>query len=192
MELKIEVYNSEELNATADYLKQIASIRDNSGDVQRMVFEYKAASEQPKETAQPAAEPTSDEKPKRKRRTKAEMVAEIEAKAEEAPLISAEPENRVNPEDEALDAADEAFETEEIKETVAPLTHDDVRRVLNEYVALYGLDKAQIDAPVVLKEIFGAECSKISDIPDTQESLEKAIAAIKHLINSNPFGREAV
>lgn len=103
--------------------------------------------------------------------------------------ISTSPEDRVNAEQ---DAADEAAETAAAKvETGNKLTHDDVRNALGAYVKTYGMPAAQEDGPAVITLMFGEGKAKVSDIPDTQEDLAKAVAGIKEMTTKNPYSRAA-
>lgn len=103
--------------------------------------------------------------------------------------ISTSPEDRVDAEQ---DAADEAAETEAAKvETGNKLTHDDVRNALGAYVKAYGMPAAQEDGPAVITLMFGEGKAKVSDIPDTQEDLAKAVAGIKEMTTKNPYSRAA-
>jgi hypothetical protein len=54
------------------------------------------------------------------------------------------------------------------------------------------MDAVQEDGPKLLKLIFGADKGKVSDIPDTQEALAKAVGGIKEMIAKNPYKRTAV
>ena len=124
------------------------------------------------------------EKPARKPRTK---------KAEEAkPLISTDPENRANPEDEAQDAADEAAEREASRTPEKAYTADDVRSALGEYVAKYGMAAAQEDGPKLLALAFGESVKTISAIPATPENYAKAVAGAREMTAKNPYNRKAV
>ena len=148
-----------------------------------------------------AAEPSKRERgkpaPGRARRTK-EEIAEDEA-ADKADAAAAEPvanistgEERIDPttaEDAAQDAADEAAEVEATK---APeLSHDDVRAALTKYLNAYGTPAAMEDGPKVLALMFGAEVTKVSQVPADQASLAKAVAGIEEMLTKNPFAREA-
>lgn len=108
--------------------------------------------------------------------------------------ISSGTEDRVdpdNPADAAQDADDEAAETATAKASSdKPLTHDDVRNALGRYVKKFGMDAAQQDGPAVITLMFGEGKAKVSDIPDTQEDLGKAVAGIEEMIIKNPFKRE--
>jgi hypothetical protein len=108
--------------------------------------------------------------------------------------ISTSPEDRHDPDDvaDAADEADEAAETAAAKaETGNKLTHDDVRNALGAYVKAYGMPAAQEDGPKVITLMFGEGKSKVSDIPDTQEDLAKAVAGIKEMTTKNPYSRAA-
>ena len=108
--------------------------------------------------------------------------------------ISTSPEDRHDPNnpDDVADAADEAAETAAAKEAAGnKLTHDDVRNALGAYVKAYGMPAAQEDGPKVITLMFGEGKSKVSDIPDTQEDLAKAVAGIKEMTTKNPYSRAA-
>jgi hypothetical protein len=109
--------------------------------------------------------------------------------------ISQSPEDRRDPENEAdaqQDAADEAAETAQQKEALGKkLTHDDARAALGAYVKAYGMPAALEDGPKVLTMLFGDEVTKVSAIPDDQESLAKAVAGINEMTAKNPFKRGA-
>lgn len=134
---------------------------------------------------------------------RAEAVAEAKTLAEHAAEqsnISATPEDRQDPEnpepadDEetaAADAADEAAET--AAASTGKLTHDSVRDALGKYVNLYGMAAAQEDGPVLIKRVLGDETKgKISDLPDDQAVLAKAIAGVEEMLKKNPFSRSPV
>jgi len=168
-----------------------------SGD--RLADAIEAAEDEPK-TEAPKRE-RGKASPGRSRRTKEEIAEDEAADAADAakaapataPNISAAPENRIDPAsaaDEAQDAADEAAEAEATKPAV--LTHDDVRAALKRYVDGYGMAAALEDGPKVLGMLFGAGVSKVSEVPDTQDALGKAVAGIQEMLTKNPFKREAV
>lgn len=94
-------------------------------------------------------------------------------------------------EDQAQDAADEKAETESKRDPVNPLTHNDVKNALGLYVKTYGMAATQEDGPKVIALMFGEGKSKVSDVPDDQDSLRKAIAGINEMLEKNPYGREA-
>lgn len=105
--------------------------------------------------------------------------------------ISNDPENRTDP-DNPQDAADEAAETEATKAASGKaLTHDDVRNELGAYVKAYGMAAAQEDGPKVIALMFGEGKTKVSDIPDDQASLAKAVAGVKEMTQKNPYERKA-
>jgi hypothetical protein len=122
-----------------------------------------------------APEPVKAEAPKRGRAKKAEPAA-----PEPQPNISTEPENRVDPEAEAQDAADEAAE---VAATPAKeLTSEDLRAVAGQYIALYGIDGAQADGPSIFTDALGsppngAEMWNITLASKSPETLAKAVAA---------------
>jgi hypothetical protein len=113
---------------------------------------------------------------------------------EERGNISMSPEDRRDPNnpDDQQDAADEAAETAAGKDAEKPLTLDDVRAALGKYVKAYGMAAAQEDGPILIKKVLGDESkSKISDLPDDQAVLAKAIAGVDEMLEKNPFRREA-
>jgi hypothetical protein len=149
----------------------------------------------------------------RKRRTK-EEIAEDEAadkidaarEVEERqgmPAIStggertdpANPEPEV--EDDPQDAIDEAEEVEAARDTVKPLTHDDVRALVRDYVAKYGMAAIQKDGPAIFAAALGTPPEgkagwMVPDIPDDQAVLAVAVKAWAEAVASNPFSREVV
>lgn len=150
-----------------------------------------AAEEQPvRERGKPA--------PGKARRTKEEIAedeaadkADAEAAAgAEKPAISTG-EERIDPTSEADAAQDAADEQAEVEQTAtAKLTHDDVRAALKKYLDAYGTAAAMEDGPKVLTMLFGEGKVKVSDVPEDQEALQKAIAGIEEMRSKNPFSRE--
>lgn len=122
------------------------------------------------------AEPVAPNKPAsgRTRQTAAEKAAQA------ASNISTG-EERVDPEADKQDAADEAAESKAAAPEPAKLTHDDVKKVLGAHVQAYGMAASQADVKVLLN---GAE--KLSAIPDTQPALAAAIISIADAIEKNP------
>lgn len=123
----------------------------------------------------PNPEPPKPEPAKRGRKAK-----------ETAPQISASPENRVpppEPEVAARDAEDEQAEVEANAKPDAPLTADDVRNAMTEYVTKFGIDATQADGLAITGDALGkppagAEAWSISVIVGAgQETIAKAVAA---------------
>lgn len=162
------------------------------------VAEAVAATEAAREVAETATRERGKPAPGRARRTKEEIAEDEAADKADALAPAVEPvaaistgEERIDPataEDEAQDAADEAAEAETAKP--ATLTHDDVRAALKGYLDAFGTAAAMEDGPKVLKMLFGDGASKVSDVPDDQASLAKAIAGVKEMLVKNPFARE--
>lgn len=97
------------------------------------------------------------------------------------------------PEVEAQDAADEKAEADAVKEASGnKLTLDDVRAALGDYVKKFGMPAAQEDGPKVITLMFGEGKVKVSDIPDDQAALEKAVAGVREMIAKNPYSRAKV
>lgn len=153
-----------------------------------------AAAEAPKrERGKPA--------PGRARRTKEEIAEDEAADKADAAAAAAPTEPAANistgeeridpttPEDAAQDAADEAAEVEATK--AKELSHDDVRAALTKYLNAFGTPAAMEDGPKVLALMFGAEVTKVSQVPADQASLAKAVAGIEEMLTKNPYKREA-
>jgi len=130
-----------------------------------------------------AATTSTEEPARRKRRTKSEMAA---ANATE---VGAQAGTSDTADTEAQDAADEQAESEASKKE---LSRDDVRAVLGKYVQKFGMDAAQEDGPKVIALMFGEGKSKVSDIPEDQDSLAKAVAGVEEMLAKNPFKRAEV
>jgi len=123
------------------------------------------------EPAQKADEPT----PKATRSRK---------KADDKPAISTNPEDRKPPEDDAetqaQDAVDEQAEVEAAREPEKPVTIDDLRGVMGEYVQKFGMAEIQNDGPLIFADVLGAppageaawKLSLLADMP--QERLKAA------------------
>ncbi len=136
------------------------------------------------------------------RRTKAEIAEDEAADAADAAAksppverdITNNPENR-GADDEATaeqDAADEKAEADAKVDASAPLTHDDVCAAMGKYVKAYGMAAAQADGPILIQRVLGDETkSKISELPDDQAVLAKAVAGVEEMISKNPFKRAA-
>jgi hypothetical protein len=135
------------------------------------------------ETATAAAEPAKRGRGRPKKPAEAAPAAAPAAPPIPASAIDAAI-ARSNAAEDPQDAADEAAES--AATAPAQLTHDDVRNKMGEYLKKYGMEAAQADG----KEILGV--GKISDLPDDQDVLAKAVAAIATAIESNPKGRAAV
>jgi len=163
-------------------------------------------------TADPTDFPntTSAEAKKRTRRTKAEMEAArtAETAPAEAPQISTGDE-RVGPEDDAetaaQDAADEAAEVEASRDPEKPLTKDDLRSAVGDYMNAYPKDTANADLFAIFEQALGpvpagttnkdgrvVDKWMLSAIPEDQATLAKAVAAVADAVKNNPFKRERV
>lgn len=93
-------------------------------------------------------------------------------------------------ETEAQDAADEKAEADVTSN--GNLTLDDVRGALKDYVGAYGMAAAQEDGPKVFALLFGDTCKKVSDIPEDQAALGKAVSGVREMLTKNPYKREKV
>lgn len=158
----------------------------------------------PNYAAMKAAADEAEAPKKRGRRTKAEIEAE-KAAAEAPPPATRDAreadalanistgEERIDPATEAeqaQDAADEAAEAEVVVAVKQDLTHDDVRAALKAYMDFYGQAATMEDGPKVFKMLFGDKAAKVSDIPNDQASLHKAIDGVNEMRVKNPFNRE--
>ena len=117
-------------------------------------------------------EPAKPEPVRRGRPKKAEPAPEPE------PNISAQPEQRVDPEVEAQDDEDEAAEVVE----AAVLTAEDLRSMMGRYVNTFGLAEAQADGPRLFADALGtppegASIWSVTLASKSQDTLVKAIAA---------------
>lgn len=122
------------------------------------------------------APPAEEPKARRGRKTK-----------EEAPAnISAQPENRVdpeNPEDTAQDQADEQAETDANRDPDAPLTAEDLKKAMSAYVEKFGMPATQSDGVGILKAALGEPPAgqpswRVSLVVEQgQEALRKAVTA---------------
>lgn len=153
--------------------------------------------------------------PGRSRRTKAEIAedeaAEAAERTEAPPAISTDPENRVDPAAEdsaevaAQDAADEAAEVEEHRNNDEPLTLEDVRSAMTEYINLYGVAATTEDRPKIFAKALGpvpagtknskgevVEVWGLTAIPTDQDALAKCVRYWKAAAEENPFKREKV
>lgn len=119
----------------------------------------------------------------------------------DAPQISANPENRIGPEDTpetaAQDKADEQAEVEAAREPEKPLTREDVKVAMMAYVKKFGMPATQEDGPKIYVEALGAppageEYWKLSLVPDDQTALGKVVATWKKATELNPLKRTPV
>jgi len=85
--------------------------------------------------------------------------------------------------DKAQDAADEKAETEAAKPAEPDVTKDDIRAALGDYSKAYGMDVTMEDGP----KLMGFP--SVSSVPETQDAMRAAIAAIRGAIEANPYGR---
>lgn len=125
------------------------------------------------------AEETKTEEPAPKPRGKARA-------KDAAPAISANPEDRKPPEDDAetqeQDAADEKAEVEAAREPEKPLTVEDVKAAVGLYVHKHGMPATQEDGVKIFvaalgKPPAGQDFWKMSLLADaTQSQLQKTIA----------------
>lgn len=129
--------------------------------------------------------------PGRARRTKEEIAEDEAADAADAAAASEKPAmgiqtggERINPEEAAQDAADEAAEDAANADPEKPLTLDDVKNAVGEYVAKFGMEAAQGDGPGLFVDVLGNPPEgnpywKFSILPSDQASIAKLIAAWK-------------
>lgn len=153
----------------------------------------------PEEIKQEAAPVRERGKPSagRSRRTKEEIAedeaadaADAAAAAQEAP---AKEEALSDPAEVAeQDKADEKAEVEANRKE--PVTIDDVKAVVTEYVNKYGMPATQEDGPGFFVDALGTPPEgekfwKMSILPTDQESLSKVLAIWKRAVEENPKGR---
>lgn len=108
-------------------------------------------------------------------------------------------EERVDPaEVEAQDKADEQAEVEQTRNADKPLTVDDVKAVVNQYVGKYGLPATQEDGPKIFVEALGTPPEgeaywKMSLLADaSQAQLAKTVEIWTKAVQLNPLKRAAV
>ncbi len=116
------------------------------------------------------------------------------AKKADKPAPETQPDT---PEAEAQDAADEAAEVEEARDAKAPLTLDDVRAAMTDYVAKFTMEATQEDGPKIFTEALGSPPPgetywKLSLVPDDQATLAKVVETWKKATELNPLKRKAV
>lgn len=85
--------------------------------------------------------------------------------------------------DKVQDAADEQAETEAAAPPEPDVTKDDIRTALGDYSKAYGMDVTMEDGP----KLMGFP--SVSSVPETQDAMRAAIAAIRGAIEANPYGR---
>lgn len=149
--------------------------REYSNVVGREAAAPIAAAVQPT-SADGVAPPAEEPKARRGRKPK-----------EEAPAtISAQPENRVDPEnseDAAQDQADEQAETDTGRDPDAPLTAEDLKAAMSAYVEKFGMPAAQSDGVGVFKAALGEPPAgqpgwRVSLVVEQgQDALRKAVTA---------------
>lgn len=122
------------------------------------------------------------------------------SKKDAVPQITANPEDRQEPEaedsaeDQAQDEADEAADSAKSAQPET-ITHDHIRNKLGEYVKKFGMPAAQEDGPLLIQAVLkklGKQHDgkgKISDLPDEQPVLELALAGVNEMIAKNPYKR---
>jgi hypothetical protein len=108
-------------------------------------------------------------------------------------------EERVDPANvEAQDKADEQAEVEQTRSEDKPLTVDDVKAVINQYVDKYGLPATQEDGPKIFVEALGAPPEgepywKLSLLGGaSQDQLKKTVTIWTKAVELNPLKRTAV
>lgn len=158
----------------------------------------------PEPEPEPAAAPAPAEKKTRSRKAKDAPAAsvssvdnggqtDIEDAIAATPAISTG-EERIGPEDSpevaAQDEADEKAESDAARDPEKPVTLDDVRSALGEYVRIYGMAAAQEDGPKVITLVCGEGKVKVSDVPD--DKVAAVVSGVKEMSEKNPFKREKV
>ena len=122
----------------------------------------------------------------------AHLKDDVEQGTTPAANISANPEDRQdpeNPEDAAQDAADEQAEVDAGRDAENPLTLDDLREAMNALVEKKGMPEVQKAGPGIFEKALGKPPAgetawKLSLLSDaTQDQLSAAIAAWKEAAN---------
>lgn len=86
--------------------------------------------------------------------------------------------------DQVQDAKDEAADTKAAEPEPYKFSHDSVRAVLGGYVQAYGMAAAQEDGAKLLG------FAKVSEVPDDQKALAKAVLDLAKGIETNPHKRD--
>lgn len=182
MTIKIEIYGE----SAADALKELSQFAAGlvASNVPAIVTATPAASA-PKPAA--AETPTTPDKPARGRGGKKATTAEqVQATPVQEPAGA-----------EAQDAADEAAEVEETRDTANPLTLEDVKFAMNGYVKKFGMAATQEDGPKIFVEALGKPPTgepywKLSLVPEDQEKYAQIIATWRKATELNPLKRTPV
>lgn len=155
-----------------------------------LVHRVNAEPVSPAAPAAPETPPADVEAPKRRGRPKTVVEPAPQPAPEPAPIpaITATPEDRVNPEDEADEAAEQAQEAEARPQT----TREDVRAAIAGYLKRYGHPAGETDIPKLLQDLFGEGVVRLSLIPDDPAVFDRCIAALKAATANNPFKRAVV
>lgn len=122
--------------------------------------------------------------PGKTRRTKAEIAEDEAADAADAATVK-------------QDKADEKAEVEANRGDDKPVTIDDVKNIVNEYVTKFGLPATQEDGPKIFVEALGQPPEgenfwRFSILPTDQESIAKVAAVWTRAVAENPLKRKAV
>jgi hypothetical protein len=138
------------------------------------------------ETAQTHTEPTGGAEGSS---ATAAKTTRTRKKADDKPAISTNPEDRRPPEDDAetqaQDTADEQAEVEAARDPEKPLTVEDVKAAVGEYVAKFGMAETQKDGVNIFADALGTppagepfwKMSLLAGV--SQEQLQKAVVAWK-------------
>jgi hypothetical protein len=179
--------SGEQTAAQGTSTSDVSDLSDDAGDTQPQRERGKPSPGKARRTKEEIAEDEAADKADAERAAAgAETGAEVADRQ-----ISQSPEDRQDP-DNPQDAADEKAETEATKAASGKkLTHDDARAALGKYVNRFGMEAALEDGPKVLNLLFGEGVSKVSAIPDDQDSLAKAVAGIEEMLTKNPYDRKA-
>lgn len=154
--------------------------------------------EMPEETKQEEKEAPVRERGKpsagRSRRTKEEIAEDEAADAAEAAEAATAEKAQADPAEVAeQDKADEKAEVEANRKE--PVSIDDVKAAVTEYVNKFGMPATQEDGPGFFVEALGTPPEgekfwKMSILPTDQESLAKVLAVWKQAVEENPKGRK--
>lgn len=216
MQIKLELYDSEELKAFGNFCAVVGAARaereqKNSGHMlgglMDIVDRTQTAHWRATGSVGATAEPTGNQQATPKLDAAGAVIpapdpalAAVEqpakpkrgrpAKAETAPAIRTDPENRVDPETKAQDAADEQAEVAQTAK--ATLTHDDVRAALKAYLAKFGAPAAMEDGPKILGVGKISALGEGMGHDEMQALLSRTIDDIASACANNPYKRAEV
>lgn len=175
MSVELKIVGNDAVEALHELKTFAGGLPGVSAPVREMVTEVPMPPSSESAPSQPAAPETTASKPARGRGRGARTAAP--APVEPAQNISENPENRVDPEATAQDAADEA--AERAAGAAAALTLDDLRGAAQPYIEKHGMEAASKDLMACLSDAVPGK-DRFSAFADaTQAELAAAVKALQ-------------